>query len=52
MNLPLVLDGELDPGQPEIVIYEPVGNGKLKMVGADFLVFADAGTPRIPALQS
>ena len=42
VNLPLVIDGELDPAKPEIVIYEPIGNGKLKMIGADYLVFADA----------
>jgi hypothetical protein len=42
VNLPLVIDGELDPAKPEIVIYEPVGNGKLKMIGADYLIFADA----------
>jgi hypothetical protein len=42
VNFPLVLDGELDPTKPEIVIYEPVGNGKVKMIGADFLVLADA----------
>ena len=42
VNFPLVLDGELDPTKPEIVIYEPLPNGKLQLVGADFLVFADA----------
>jgi hypothetical protein len=42
VNLPLVIDGELDAAKPEIVIYEPVGNGKLKLIGADYLVFADA----------
>lgn len=42
VNLPLVLDGELDPARPEIVIYEPLPSGKLRLVGADFLVFADA----------
>ena len=41
VNLPLVLDGVLDPAKPEIIIYEPLPNGKLKMTGADFLVFAD-----------
>jgi hypothetical protein len=40
VNLPLVADGELDPTRPEIVIYEPLPNGKLRMTGADFLVFA------------
>jgi hypothetical protein len=53
VNLPLVGDGELDPTKPEIVIYEPTSNGKPKLVGADFLVFADAwdkkgvGTPQL-----
>jgi hypothetical protein len=40
VNLPLVLDGQLDATRPEIVIYEPLPNGKLKLIGADFLVFA------------
>ena len=42
VNMPLVLDGEINASRPEIVIYEPVGNGQLRMVGADYLVFADA----------
>jgi hypothetical protein len=33
--------GILDPTRPTIVIYEPTPNG-LKLIGADFLVFADA----------
>jgi hypothetical protein len=41
VNLPLVGDGELDPKTPEIVIYEPLPNGQLRMTGADYLVFAD-----------
>jgi hypothetical protein len=41
VNLDLVGDGELDPAKPEIVIYEPVPNGPPRLVGADFLVFAD-----------
>ena len=40
VNLPLVVDGVLDPTKPEIIIYEPLPNGRLKMTGADFLVFA------------
>lgn len=53
VNFPLVLDGELDPTRPEIVIYEPLPNGRLKLVGADYLVFADtwhaknAGSPQL-----
>jgi len=42
VNGPLVMDGELDPTKPEIVIYEPGPNGALKLVGADYLVLADA----------
>lgn len=42
VNGPLVMDGELDPRRPEIVIYEPTPNGGLKLIGADFLVLADA----------
>jgi hypothetical protein len=53
VNLPLVGDGVLDPTRPEIVIYEPQPDGRLKMTGADFLVFADqwhaanTGTPQL-----
>ncbi len=42
VNGPLVADGELDPTRPEIVIYEPLPGGKLKLIGADYLVLADA----------
>jgi hypothetical protein len=40
VNMSLVGDGELDATQPEIVIYEPLPNGRLRLVGADFLVLA------------
>jgi hypothetical protein len=42
VNFELVGDGILDPARPEIVIYEPLPNGRLKLTGADFLVLADA----------
>jgi len=42
VNMPLVLDGEIDAKRPEIMLYEPVGNGQVRLVGADYLVFADA----------
>jgi hypothetical protein len=42
VNMPLVLDGEIDPMRPEIILYEPVGNGQVRLTGADYLVFADA----------
>jgi hypothetical protein len=39
VNLALVNDGKLDPAQPEIVIYEPQSDGRLKLIGADYLVY-------------
>lgn len=42
VNMSLVADGKLDPTGPEIVIYEPLPNGRLRLIGADFLVFKDA----------
>jgi hypothetical protein len=53
VNLGLVIDGVLDPARPEIIIYEPMPDGRLKLVGADFLVFATdwhatyAATPQL-----
>ena len=54
VNFPLVLDGELDPTRPEIVIYEPLPNGSLRLIGADFLVLAsdwDSKNPAPPELM-
>lgn len=55
VNFDLVFDhGVLDPTKPEIVIYEPLPNGKLQLVGADFLVLADdwhANNPGQPQLM-
>jgi hypothetical protein len=48
VNLPLVVDGELDPSRPEIVIYEPTPNGRPRLIGADFLIFADAWHAKNP----
>jgi hypothetical protein len=42
VNGPLVMDGELDAARPEIVIYEPTANGRPRMIGADYLVLAEA----------
>ena len=46
VNFPLVLDGELDVTRPEIVLYEPLPNGQLRITGADYLVLADAWNAR------
>lgn len=40
VNFPLVIDGVLDPTRPEIVIYEPLPDGQLRLIGADYLVLA------------
>lgn len=42
INGTLVNAGVLDPTRPQIVIYEPTPSGDLKLIGADFLVIADA----------
>jgi hypothetical protein len=48
VNLSLVGDGKLDPARPEIVIYEPTPGGRLNLIGADYLVFADAWNKNNP----
>ena len=42
VNPRLIGDDVVDAASPEIVIYEPLPNGRKKLVGADFLVFKDA----------
>src|SRR5262245_45492175 len=38
---PSVVDGVLDPAQPEAFIYEPQGNGYFRLVGVEFIQLAD-----------
>jgi hypothetical protein len=42
VNLDMVFDGEVDATRPEIVIYEPMPDGRLRLIGADYLVIAEA----------
>ena len=42
VNGDLVNSGVLDATHPQIVIYEAMPNGKLKLIGADYLLIADA----------
>jgi hypothetical protein len=42
VNLDLVGDGVVEAERPEIVIYEPRKNGRRRLIGADYLVLADA----------
>jgi hypothetical protein len=41
VNMDLVTDGKLDPARPEIVIYEPLPDGRQRLIGADYLVLAE-----------
>jgi hypothetical protein len=42
VNGALVNQGTLDPTKPQIVIYEATPQGGLRLIGADFIVLADA----------
>jgi hypothetical protein len=42
VNMPLVMDGQIDATHPEIILYEPVESGGVRLAGADYLVLADA----------
>jgi hypothetical protein len=42
VNASLVNSGVLDATRPQIVIYEPTPNGGLQLIGADYLLLADA----------
>jgi hypothetical protein len=45
-------NGSLDPFKPEALIYEPQGNGYYRLVGVEFIVFADKwadANPKGPA---
>lgn len=42
VNGALVNGGIIDATHPQIVIYEPTASGRLRLIGADFLVLADS----------
>jgi hypothetical protein len=45
-------DGLLDASAPEALIYEPLSNGALRLVGVEFIVLANTWTgPNAPALE-
>lgn len=51
INMELVGDGEINPYKPEIILFEPLPNGKFRVTGADYLVDAttwDANHPEGP----
>lgn len=55
VNSDLVGDGEVDAARPEIVLYEPLRNGRVRITGVDYLVFVadwdakhpNAGPPQL-----
>ena len=52
VNFDLVLDGQLDVTRPEIVIYEPQPNGRLRLIGADVMVGEEVYLAEIGHLES
>jgi len=38
VNQSLIADGEIDAAYPEVIIYAPLTDGRLQLVGADYLV--------------
>jgi hypothetical protein len=54
VNGALVGDAVLDVSRPELLVYEPTPGGHLRLIGADYLVLADAWhkhTPEPPELM-
>lgn len=48
VNGALVASGVIDATRPQIVIYEPMPDGSLKLIGADYLVLADMWNAQHP----
>jgi hypothetical protein len=42
VNGALLGDGEVNVNHPEILLYEPLPNGRIRLTGADYVVFKDA----------
>ena len=38
MSMQLLLDGRLDPAQPEVLVYEPQADESLKLVAAEYMI--------------
>jgi hypothetical protein len=54
INMDFVKDGQINVNEPEIILYEPLPNGKFRLTGADYLVDAeqwDAANPGPPELM-
>jgi hypothetical protein len=54
VNGALVGDGVLDPTKPELLVYEPQPNGKMRLVAVDYLVLSEtwhANNPGAPEMM-
>jgi hypothetical protein len=40
-NIDLVLDPAIDPLRPEVLVYEPMPDGSLRLVGVEYVVFQE-----------
>jgi len=49
LNGALVGDGELDAATPEALVYEPLRNGRMRLVAVEFIVPADLWNANHPA---
>lgn len=50
VNVPLLLDPTLDPERPEVLVYEPQKNGRMRLVATEWLAFAAAYPNGAPSL--
>jgi len=41
VNFSRIFDGTIDPSQPEALVYEPMKNGKLRLVAVEYIVDAE-----------
>ena len=41
VKISLLGDGQLDPAQPEALVYEPTPDGRMRLVAAEFITLAD-----------
>ena len=41
VNRDLLGDGQVDPAQPEVLVYEPLPGGQFLLVGVEYLTFAE-----------
>jgi hypothetical protein len=45
-----IVDGEYDVFQPEVMVYEPMDNGKMKLVAIEYVIMADLWSQETPPM--